>query len=76
MQEQDTSDNTTPPQSVNESEAEDTTTTGNKVGECSSAKNATYRQEKKCSKTTYEESLLEVTKAKSKEMVMMKTDNF
>jgi hypothetical protein len=43
MQERGTSGNITPPQSVNESEAEDIMTRGNKVGECSSAKDGTYR---------------------------------
>ena len=49
MQEQDTSGNITHPQSVNESEAEDMTR--NQVGECSPAKDATYRQQKKRSST-------------------------
>jgi hypothetical protein len=39
MQERDTSGNITPPLSCNESEAQDMT--GNQVGECSYAKNAT-----------------------------------
>ena len=38
------------------------------MGECSHAKNATYhRQQKKHSKTTYEESLLEIIKEKSRD---------
>ena len=74
MQERDTSGNITPPQSVNESEAEDMT--GNQVGERSPAKDVTYRQQKLRSKTTYEESLLEITKAKSIEMIVMKTNLF
>ena len=75
MQERDTSGNITPPQSDNESEAEDIMT-GNEVGECSPAKDATYRQWRKSSKTTYEYSLLEITKTKRIEMILMKTDLF
>jgi hypothetical protein len=74
MRERDTSGNITPPQSVNESEGEDIMT-GNQVGERSPAEDATYRQQKKCSKT-YEESLLEITKAKSIQMILMKTNLF
>ena len=38
------------------------------MGECSHAKNATYcRQQKKRSKTTFEESLLEVINEKSRD---------
>jgi hypothetical protein len=56
MQQRDTSDNITPPPSANESEPQDITT-GNEMGEGSYAKNATYyRQQKKGSKTTFEES--------------------
>jgi len=63
----DTSGNITPPSSVNESETQDITT-GNKVGEGSHAKNATYyKQQKKRSKTMYEESLLEIIKEKSRD---------
>jgi len=75
MQERDTSGNITPPQSDNESEAEDIMT-GNQVGECSPAKDATYRQWRKHSKTIYEYSLLEISKEKSIEMVLMKADLF
>jgi len=64
MQQRDTSDSITPPPSANESESEDITT-GNEMGEGSHAKNAIYcGQQKKRSKTTYEESLLETTKEK------------
>ena len=60
----DTSRNITPPPSANESEPEDITT-GNEMREGSHAKNATYcGQQKKRSKTTYEESLLEIIKEK------------
>jgi len=56
----------TPPPSANESEPQDMT--GNEIGECSHAKNATYyRQQKKRSKTTYEKSLLETIKEKSRD---------
>jgi len=60
-QERDTSGNITPPPSVNESEAQDITTR-NHTREGFRAKNATYMQQKKSSKTTYEESLLELKK--------------
>jgi hypothetical protein len=63
----DTSGSVTPPSSVNESETQDITT-GNEMGEDSHAKNATYyRQQKKRSKTTYEESVLEIIKEKSRD---------
>ena len=66
IMQRDTSGNITPPPSVNESETQDMT--GNEVGEGSHAKNATYyRQQKKRSKTTYEESLLEIIKEKSRD---------
>jgi hypothetical protein len=74
MQERYTSGNITRPQSVNESEAEDIMT-GNQVGEHSPAKDATYRQQKKLSRTC-EEFLLEVTKAKSIQMILMSTNLF
>ena len=62
MQQGETSGNITPPPSANESEPQDITT-GNEVGEGSHEKNVTYcRQQKKRSKTTYEESLLEIIK--------------
>ena len=64
MQEWDTSGNITPPPNVNEIEAPDTTT-GNQTGERSHANDATYRQQKESSKTTYEEPLLEIIKEKS-----------
>ena len=57
MQERDTLGNITLPQSVNESEVEDTTA-GNKWEKAHIPKNATYRQQKKRTKTTYQESLL------------------
>jgi len=64
----DTSRNITPPPSANESEPEDMT--GNEMGEGSHAKNATYyRQQKKRSKTTYEESLLEIIKEKRRDEI-------
>ena len=67
MQQRDTSGNITPPPSANESESEDITT-GNEMGEGSHAKNAIYcGQQKKRSKTTYEESLLETVKEKSRD---------
>src|SRR5215469_11165412 len=67
MQQQDTLSNITPPPSANESEPQDITT-GNEMEEGSHAKNATYyRQQKKRSKTTYEESLLEIIKEKSRD---------
>ena len=67
MQQRDTSGNITPPPSANESEPQDITT-GNEMGEGSHAKNATYyRQQKKRSKTTYEESLLEIIKERSRD---------
>jgi hypothetical protein len=62
----DTSGNITPPPSVNESEAQDITT-GNEIEEGLRAKNVTYMQQKKRSKTTYEESLLEIIKEKSRD---------
>jgi len=63
MQQRHTSGNITPPPSANGSEPQDTT--GNEMGEGSHAKNATYcRQQKKRSKTTYEEFLLEIIKEK------------
>jgi hypothetical protein len=55
MQELGTSGCITPPPNVNESETQDVTT-GHQVGECWHAKDATYRQQKKRSKTTNEES--------------------
>jgi hypothetical protein len=62
MQQRDTSGNITPPPNANESKPQDITT-GNEMGEGSYAKNATYyRQQKKRSKITYEESLLEIIK--------------
>jgi hypothetical protein len=62
-----TSGNITPPPSANESEVEDTKT-GNEMGERSHAKDATYyRQQKKRSKTTYKESLLEIIQEKSRD---------
>ena len=66
MQERDTSGNINLPPRVNESEAEETTT-GNRVGERSLAKDATYRQQKKRPKTTYEESLLEIIKEENRD---------
>jgi hypothetical protein len=67
MQERDTSDNITPPPSANESEPQDIPT-GNEMGEGSHVENATYyRQQKRRSKTTYEESLLEIIKEKSRD---------
>ena len=67
MQQRDTSGNITPPPSANESEPQHITT-GNEMGEGSHATNATYyRQQKKRSKTTYEESLLEITEEKSRD---------
>jgi len=60
----DTSGNITPPLSANDSEHQDITT-GNKMGEGSHANNATYySQQKKRSKTTYEESELKIIKEK------------
>jgi hypothetical protein len=62
MMQRDTSGNITPPPSANESEAQDITT-GNEMGECSYAKNATYcRQKKQRAKATFEKSLLETIK--------------
>jgi len=67
MQQRDTSGNITPPPSANESETQDITT-GSELGEGSHAKNATYcGQQKKRSRTTYEESLLEIIKEKSRD---------
>jgi len=67
MQQRDTSGNITPPPSAKESEPQDIRT-GNEIGEGSHAKNATYnRQQKKRSKTTDEESLLEIIKEKSRD---------
>jgi hypothetical protein len=67
MQQRETSGNITPLPSANESEPQDITT-GNEMGEGSRAKNATYcRQQKKRSKTTDEESLLEIIKGKSRD---------
>ena len=64
MQQRDTSGNITPPPSANESEPQDITTR-NEMGEGLHTKNATYyRQQKKRSKTTYEEYLLETIKKK------------
>jgi hypothetical protein len=64
MQQRDTSGNITPPPSANESGPQDITT-GNEMGEGSHATNAAYyRQQKKRSKTTYEETLLEIIKEK------------
>ena len=65
MQERDTSGIITPPPSVNESEAQDITT-GNQMREGFRAKNAIYMQQTKCSKTSDEESLLEIIKEKSR----------
>jgi hypothetical protein len=62
MQERDTSGNITPQPSGNESEPQGITT-GKEMEEDSHVKNATrtyYRQQKRRSKTTYEESLLEI----------------
>ena len=70
-----TSCNITPPPSAKESEPQGITT-GNEMGERSRTKDATYyRQQKKHSKTTYEESLLEVIKEKF-EMILMKKNIF
>ena len=67
MQQRDTSGNITSPPSANESEPQNITT-GNEMGEGSHAKNATnYRKQKKRSKTTYEESLLEIIKEKCRD---------
>ena len=67
MQQRDTSGNITPPPIANDSEPQDMTT-GNETGEGSHAKNATYcRQQKKRSKTAYEEYLLEIIKEKSRD---------
>jgi len=67
MQERDTSGNITPPPSANEAEPQDITT-GNEMGEGSHVKNATYyRQQKRRSKTMYEESLLEIIKEESRD---------
>jgi len=67
MQQRDTSGNITPPPSANESETQDITT-GNEMGEGSHEKNTTYcGQQKKRSKTTNEESLLEIIKEKSRD---------
>jgi hypothetical protein len=75
MQQRDRSGNITPPSSANESEPQDITTR-NEMGEGSHAKNATYyRQQKKRSKTTYEESLLEIIKEKV-ETILMKINLF
>jgi len=64
MQQRDTSSNITHPPSANESETQDITT-ANEMGEGSHEKNTTYcGQQKKRSKTTYEESLLEIIKEK------------
>jgi len=65
----DTSGNITPPPSANESEPQNITT-GNEMREGSRAKNATYcRKQKKLSKTTYDESLLEIIKEKSRDNI-------
>jgi hypothetical protein len=69
MQERDTSDNITPPPSANESESQDIPTR-NEMGEGSHIKNATYhRQQKRRSKTMYEESLLEIIKEESRDNI-------
>jgi len=70
MQEGDTSGNIIPPPSVNESEAQDKPT-GNQVGEGFLTKNATYTQQKKRLKTTYEESILEIIQ-ENVELILMK----
>jgi hypothetical protein len=50
--------------------------TGNEMGKGPHANAAAcYRQQKKCSKTTYEESLLEITKGKLY-MIFVKTNLF
>jgi hypothetical protein len=67
MQQRDTSGNITPPPSANESEPQDITT-GTEMGEGSHATNGTYyRQQKKRSKPTYEESLLKLIEEKSRD---------
>jgi hypothetical protein len=67
MQQRDTSGNITPPPSANEIEPQDITT-GNEMGEGSHEKTATYyRQQKKRSKTTYEESLWKTIKENSRD---------
>jgi hypothetical protein len=60
MQQRETSGNVTPPPSAIESEHQDVTT-GTESGDGSHSKNVTYyRQQKKRSKPTYEESLLKI----------------
>jgi hypothetical protein len=67
MQQRDTSGNITPPPSANESEPQDIRTR-TEMGEGSHATNATYyRQQKKPSKPTYEESLLKLIEEKSRD---------
>jgi hypothetical protein len=67
LQERETSGNVTPPSSANESEPQDVTT-GTEMVEGSHATNVTYyRQQKKRSKPTYEESLLKIIEEKSRD---------
>jgi hypothetical protein len=66
MQGRSTSGNFTPPPTANEGEEQEVMTE-HEGGEVPNAKAATYRQQKKRPKRTYEESLLEIIKEKNKD---------
>ncbi|GFG38972.1 hypothetical protein Cfor_12577, partial [Coptotermes formosanus] len=68
MQGLSTSGNFTPPPIANEGE-EQAVMTEHEGGEVPNAKAATYRQQKKCPKRTYEESLLEIIKEKNRDHI-------